>query len=779
MNIIGEIIERRVLPAVGVYIGACWVVVEILDRLVERYYLSPYLTDIVFWGLFSLVPAVVLLAWTHGRPGKDRVTRAEKVGVPLNLVATVGLLLMVFGGKDLSATADLVTMSNELGQEEAHYVPRESYRRRIAVFFWDGDGLAPEQEWLRYGITDLLTQDLQQNPFLLATSPWDGMAGGLYSEMKEAGFDDGLDIPLALKRDIADQFNRDYFIDGTIGEADQQFTVTARVWDSETLEMIGEMSTSGWDLLTLVDDLSEGIRELLDTPQGQGDLPLVETYGESQGALEAYVLGRNAVLFDNDRAKAIELYDRALQNDENFVLAWATKSQALWEQGDPTGAQTALAEAQKRSYRLPERDRLNLKLSAYRMAGDTDKLETLLRMQTQIVADAASYNALGFYLMTAGELEEAKVQFKKQMEADSSSFGVLLNLARLERATGDLEAAIAYALEYAETEPEDLDPQILLGDLYLEYGDMDSARAYYERAQVIENPPMSSTLKLALLAIKQGEWNHARELISEARAISSTARHAISVLQVEIYMESRLGRLGRAIELVEEYLTYARQAQSPVEQVFGYNFPMIQFYVRLGRLDHAESLLLNAKQAVQPPLNQFLAFSEVMVFARKGDIERATSALESAADVIEHFKADFLAFMLSLSEAEIAIAREEFSEAGRLYEDAIVKANRSVFAAGLQEEQSIIFAARASAHVKAGEFDQAQRVLDHAFKRDGAEPDLWVARAMLQEAGGALHMAMASVNYALAIWADADEDYVSYREALELKQRLEAALSSG
>lgn len=775
MNFFREVIDRRVLPAAGVYVGASWVLVEMLDRLVERYFLSPFITDIVFWGLLSLLPAVLLLAWTHGRPGKDKVTRLEKYGIPIYVLAAGVTLVTAFGSKDLSATAELVTLPNELGVEESHYIPRESYRRRIAVFFWDAEGLAPEQEWLRYGVTELLTQDLQQNPFLLVTSPWNGWAGGFYSEMKEAGFDDGLDVPLALKQDIADQFNRDYFIDGTIGRADQQFTATARVWDTETLEMIDEISASGWDLMTVVDDLSDGVRELLDTPQGQGDLPLAETYGESQDALEAYIRGRNAVLFENDREKANQLYDLALQADKNFVLAWSVKAISLWQQGDAAMAIEALEEAQKLSYRLPERDRVRLKMAAYQMSGDSEKLETLLRMQTRIVGDAASYRDLGFYLMTAGELEDAKAQFKKQMEVDSSSFGVLLQLARLERATGDLDAAIAYALEYTETEPEDLEPQILLGDLYLESGDMESARAYYERAQVIEDPPMRSTLKLALLSIKQGEWNRTRELLAEAREFSTTAQHAMSVLQVETYLESRLGRIERAIELTEEHLTFARQVQSPVEQVFGYNFPMIQFKVLLGRLDEAESLLLNAQQAVQPPMNQFLAFSEVMVFARKGDIERASTALESARSVIEHFQADYLAFMLSLSAAEIANATGDYTAAGEHYKDAIAEANRSVFAAGLQEEQSIIYAACADAHIKAGELDLAQSVLDYAFKRDSAEPDLWVARAMLQEATGAPHMALASVNYALAIWAEADPDYVHFQEALDLKQRLQAS----
>jgi tetratricopeptide (TPR) repeat protein len=128
-----------------------------------------------------------------------------------------------------------------------------------------------------------------------------------------------------------------------------------------------------------------------------------------------------------------------------------------------------------------------------------------------------------------------------------------------------------------------------------------------------------------------------------------------------------------------------------------------------------------------------------------------------------------------MAEAEIAKARGEYSEAGRLYGETMEKANRSVMAGGLQDNQSTIFGASARAHVRAGELDIAQGVIDQAFKRDGAEPGLWLARAMLQEANGAKHMALASVNYALAIWSEADPDYIHMREALDLQQRLEAA----
>ena len=87
---------------------------------------------------------------------------------------------------------------------------------------------------------------------------------------------------------------------------------------------------------------------------------------------------------------------------------------------------------------------------------------------------------------------------------------------------------------------------------------------------------------------------------------------------------------------------------------------------------------------------------------------------------------------------------------------------------------SLMYGACAEMHVRAGELDLAQEVMDAAFRRDSAEPSLWFARALLQQARGNLQMALASVNYALAIWNEADSDYRDYQAALSLRDELSA-----
>jgi tetratricopeptide (TPR) repeat protein len=776
VSIFHELRERRIIPAIGVYIGASWVVVEILDRLVERYLLSPYITDIAFWGLYSMLPAVLLISWTHGRPGKDKTTRIEKVGVPINIIATLGLLITVFGGKDIGAAADLVTVANELGEQEQHYVPRDSFRRRTAVFFWENQSGDPELDWLQYGITDLIVQDLQQNPFLLVSSPWNNHANGFYARMKQAGFEDGLNLPLSLMREIAESANRSYFLEGDLQRKGDQLEIAVRIWESETLIRLGEVRLQGWDLLSLVDGLSESVREVLEVPSGRGrlleDLPLAETYGESEAAHKAYINAMNAVLLENDWEASNAYYDRALEIDPNFVLAWFMKGVNQVEQGDIPGAQQSLAEARKLDYRLPERDQVVLKGFTYRISGEQEKLEKFLRMQVRLQNDASSQRDLARFLMFTGRLEEAKPAFKLAMEKDSSDLGGFHHLAILERATGNLDAAIEYARRYNESRPEDTKGLILLGHLMIDAGDMERAREYYEQAQLLEDPPLTSTLVLALLAVRQGEWNRARSLLDEARGLAPTSMQMAGVLEVESMLEVRLGRIRTAIELTEQQLEFTRQSIKPAQQVIAYSIPIVQYGLMLDDFELAEETLQTGQSRLQPPMDQFLSFSEANLLAKKGEFEAAQVALQKGKDAIEFLKADYLAFQVPLTAGTIAAEQEDWAAAARHFEDAIYKAERSILGSELHMRMSLMYGACAEMHVRAGELDLAQEVLDTAFRRDSSEPSLWFARSLLQQARGNTQMAMASVNYALAIWNEADPEYCEYQAAVALRDDL-------
>ena len=208
--------------------------------------------------------------------------------------------------------------------------PARLFAAGSAVFFWTNESGNPELDWLQYGVTELLVQDLKQDPFVLANSPWNNFSDGFYSRMRLAGFNDGLNVPVSLMRKIADEANRQYFIEGSLDKRADEYVLTARIWDTQTLQQTTQITENGGDIYAATDNLSKAVRTALDVPESSRsiaeDLPLTETYGESEEALKAYIQGLNARLFDNDFAASNAFFEQATSIDPGFVLGWFLKA---------------------------------------------------------------------------------------------------------------------------------------------------------------------------------------------------------------------------------------------------------------------------------------------------------------------------------------------------------------------------------------------------------------------------------------------------------------------
>jgi tetratricopeptide (TPR) repeat protein len=777
-DFITELRDRRILPAIGVYVASVWVVIEILDRLVERYLLSPYLSDIVFWGLYSLIPAVTVIAWTHGRPGKDKATRLEKVGVPINLIASIGLLFTAFGDKNFDLAASQVTFNNELGQQETHFIPSETFRRRMAIFFWNNESGDPQLDWLQYGITELLVQDLRQDPFVLANSPWTNFGNGFYARMRREGFDDGLKVPLTLMRKIANEANRQYFVEGSLDRKDADYVLTARIWDTQTLEQVAELESSGADIYADVDHLSRDIRRALDVPASSKriaeDLPLKETYGDSEEALKAYIQGLNERLFNNDFNASNAFFDQATSIDQGFVLGWFVKAANLTESGNLPAAQEALVKAQALDYRLPARDRAQLKAMLYRLSGEHEKLMAFLNLQAKIRDDATSHNNLAKMLMISGELEQAKTEFLKALDKDALNVGIYLTMSTLERATGNMDAAIGYARKYQQQKPEDIEASLQLGDLLRDSGDLDGAEQQYRQALVLQNAPVRPTLKLAIIASRKGDVPAARRLLQEAEQFAKTPGDKTLVKQGVTLLEYRLGRIGEAIRQTYAQETFMRQSQGSLEIALSVYGPLADFFVMLGDYESAQNAIDQAKSMLSPPADKFMSFSAAVLEAKQHDFDAARSSLVEVREVIDQFKLKFLECQFNLVEAILNEELGEFKMAADHYMKAIEQIDQTVIANGLQIGVAQVYAQLANAQIKSGGLGAAEQSIGTGFRLDPSEPMLWLEQARLQQARNMPQLALASVNYALAIWNDADEDYEAAAEARALAAELQA-----
>ena len=85
-SFIKNLLDRRFPQIVGSYFVGATSLLLFLDWLVVKYHLSDFVTSLALFGVISIVPTVVILAYFHGAPGKDEWTRVERYGIPANII---------------------------------------------------------------------------------------------------------------------------------------------------------------------------------------------------------------------------------------------------------------------------------------------------------------------------------------------------------------------------------------------------------------------------------------------------------------------------------------------------------------------------------------------------------------------------------------------------------------------------------------------------------------------------------------------------------------------
>ena len=81
-----NLLDRRVPQILGSYFISATTLIFFIDWLVAKYGFSDYYTSLALFGLISIIPSVVILAYFHGAPGKDEWTKVEKFGIPINIL---------------------------------------------------------------------------------------------------------------------------------------------------------------------------------------------------------------------------------------------------------------------------------------------------------------------------------------------------------------------------------------------------------------------------------------------------------------------------------------------------------------------------------------------------------------------------------------------------------------------------------------------------------------------------------------------------------------------
>ena len=762
-ELVRTLFERRVPHTLAIYAGASWALIEFVAFAVDEFLLSPHLTRVVLAGLLLLLPSVFMIAWFHGKPGKDReeMARTEKIGIPANLLFCAVGLWVLFGGKDLGAATRTVTVQTEDGEEIRVTAVKSEFRKRTALFPLEpGPGLGEEEAWAAYAVPRAIEYDLITDDFFLPI-PTRTLSWGL----QRRGYSDLLGAPLSLKREIAREVFAEYVAVGEIDKGNGRYRVSLAVHEAKDGTIVGQTVHEGSELLALVDEMSEAIRVALGIHGREGveDLPVRQILTEDAAALEEFFKGMFAVEMEQDVASAIEHFTTATTLDPTLTTAYRELARWLTLRDRPEEALAAIRAAMDNLHRLPERARFQVRTEYYLQTGETDRAAAILEMWLDLYPeDLNGLDAKWRNQQFQGDWEGALATVTEMRRLNPGNGFLLQLLAEFQEELGLYEEAAATLAEYGERFPDDEGGVLALAGFQRRRGEHDVARDILSRAVLLH--PLSADLGrvLANLDLETGRFEDARRGFERARdqARNPVARTA-ALAGLKRYHRFR-GELQAAIGTANAWLDEFARAAFPVPDYA--RLEDFALYLDAGLVAEAAALLEEVA-ASDPWLRDFrVPHGEIVVALESQGVEAALELHEQAAEVAD--TSGYQNFRATLT-ADLGMIQEragDYTAAADSYRAALdILADYGSLDWGTDRVNFGLGAARALR--KAGRLDESEAELRQVLFHIPAHPLAHLELALLMETRGDTDGAVEHLQSALAAWENADESYAPAQEA--------------
>ena len=378
--------QARLVPVLALYLAAAAVVLALSTLLRSTLGLPDWVPGVTILLLVAGLGVVMATAWVQARPrlADERARGLDLLGAARSV--TKGELPHLTWGRAVAGgafafamlfgVAGLWVVIQDRGQSFAPDEALADAAPGVAVlpFTVQGEGL---DVW-REGAVDLVSSNIDGAGGLRAIDSRTLLARW-HETVKEGERPD-----LATSLDVARRTGARYALLGTAVALGRDLRLTADIYDVGSGKSLGQAQVEGApdSVYMLVDRLSiEALKTILG--RRADDLPRVElarVTTASLPALRSYLEGE--ILYRKaDWPDAIEAYQRAVEADSTFALAWLRLSESIsWlpPESRPEGDVVVPANrAAEYIDRLPEREAVLVRSNQHFIAGSMAMLERL------------------------------------------------------------------------------------------------------------------------------------------------------------------------------------------------------------------------------------------------------------------------------------------------------------------------------------------------------------------------------------------------------------------
>jgi tetratricopeptide (TPR) repeat protein/tRNA A-37 threonylcarbamoyl transferase component Bud32 len=758
---------RRVLITAGVYLGFTWLVVRVVDLLVGRMQLSPHIAKMASVGLLSLLPAVVLIAFVTARRQSGGWGKPGWIGVSANVLVSAALLIVMFSGKDLGAVTENVEVTNEDGETIERVIPKNTFRKHIAMYVFDNASPDSTLEWLQYAIPMLIEYDVLQDPFLQVRPSLDPRS---LSRLKESGFNNWSGVPLELKRKIADEANIAHFVTGTVDLEGDEYAATVSVYETKSGKRVSETPYRNSNLFEMVDDITKDLMRSVDVPQwhldGATDLPVANMVTNSEDAMRGLALAQKAMLFDSDWDGAARHLEAVTEADSTLAFAHFAKYMVYRVTNRSAESFAALDAALRHAYKVPERYQFIIKANYYFAKQQPEKVLAVANMMTELYpVDVLGYEMKAEVHALRNETDEAIATYERIIELDPFQPEHLNSTARLYEMKGDHENALEYRQRYANEKPKEPGAFVEIGDVYRHMGEFAKAKQNYDKALLIDPERVSFLVVAARNEINLGRLDDAHDQLDHALAVSRTSEDSIVVYNALLdYFELR-GEYNKAIDALQSLLSVQIRTTTPL-QAYLSGLPDIDLFVHAGRDDEGLSAMKEIEAAVNtPPFDKAVSYGYLEFYIAQENPDRAEVALTDVGEYIRALGVEILRPRYLYAQGKIHELRGEFDEAIIAYEK-MLENDPSEYAAlhGIGR-----------CHRKQGDHRQAVEFLEKSEKYRPYNGRVNYELALAYHAMGRQKDADEHLDRALEVWKNADPTYKTAADARATRRDWQAA----
>src|SRR5262245_42259328 len=460
--------QRKLMQWAIAYVVAAFAFLQGIDIVAQQFGWPEGVRRGVTLALVVGFFVTLILAWYHGERGAQRVTVTELLIIALVLAVGGGLLWRFTAVRSPEDKA--LATPNDYKAELAVAIPEKS----IAVLPFENRSHDPDNAYFADGIQDEILTRLSKIADLkvisrTSTQHYKSASGDL--------------------REIAEQLCVAYLLEGSVQKSGDAVRVNVQLIKaaSDSHLWADTFDRKLIDIFSVESEIAKRIAGSLQAKlTGREEQTLAAKPTNNPEAYDAYLRGLAfearffSSFFSQDlEEKAISFFERAVQLDPNFALAWARLSRANAQLSIGSGATSVWRDAAKRA--LENAQKL-----------EPNSAETLL--------------ALGYYQFWVLEdygLAEKTLQRVSKMLPGSSEIPRALGL--IARREGHWDQSVAYFEQALALDPRNVELLSLAAWGYCWHRQFPAALKLFDRA--LDITPNDPTLMAGKAGIYQSEGN--------------------------------------------------------------------------------------------------------------------------------------------------------------------------------------------------------------------------------------------------------------------------------